>query len=230
MTGDFEGALKLSIGTPARKDSGVRRGLTRAAATHWGNWPEALAAAPKSPPRRALEILATGGSFQDAFVALPYMEQQMAVEAYQSHLWNATARRVALDIAPDETSRLQTTANADDDTALLFPTAAACSPYWLSIALPMFSAQTQLTPPWQSAAEQVLLEEEIKLEDLQIPGIRRPAFGEVARPLIALATGFDMSRPEPDERSNGGKRFKRTVEFCLPRGAYATVVLRALGQ
>ena len=38
-----------------------------------------------------------------------------------------------------------------------------------------------------------------------------------------------MSPPEPDELG-GGTRRKRTVEFELPRGAYATVVLRGLGQ
>jgi tRNA(Glu) U13 pseudouridine synthase TruD len=43
------------------------------------------------------------------------------------------------------------------------------------------------------------------------------------------AQGFEMTGREPDEMS-GGKRFKRTARFSLPRGAYATVVLRGLGQ
>lgn len=99
IKGDFEGALKLAIGTPARKESGSRKVLTRAAATHWGHWKQAVRASPASPSRKPLELLAAGADFKEAFAALPYLDQQMAVEAYQSHLWNQTATCLILKVA-----------------------------------------------------------------------------------------------------------------------------------
>ncbi|MFM7260613.1 MAG: tRNA pseudouridine(13) synthase TruD, partial [bacterium] len=81
VAGDFESALRLAIGTPARKDSGAVRTMSRALATHWGDWKTALAAIPRMPERGAIEVLARGGSFLDAFAALPRFTQEICVEA-----------------------------------------------------------------------------------------------------------------------------------------------------
>lgn len=245
IRGDFESALKLAIGTPARKDSGKTRDLTRACARLWGNWAELVKIAPKCPERRAIETLAAGGSFADAFTALPYFTQQMSVEAFQSHLWNATARLLAESImesaAADyisEFSKQQSPGNGKPPTPLrtddefgqmVFPPAAFVPHAWRSVILPLLAPKTTLTDPWKTAAEQVLADEGITTGDLKIPGIRRPFFGEAPRPLFIAARGFSMSPDEKDELS-AGKRLKRTLIFDLPRGAYATVVLRALGQ
>ena len=63
-----------------------------------------------------------------------------------------------------------------------------------------------------------------------IPGLRRPFFGEAPRSLFVRVEGFAQEKPVPDSFDRTGKRFARTLRFSLPRGAYATVVLRALGQ
>ena len=44
------------------------------------------------------------------------------------------------------------------------------------------------------------------------------------------AANFTVSDAEPDELSGEAKKFRRSVSFDLPRGAYATVLLRALGE
>jgi tRNA(Glu) U13 pseudouridine synthase TruD len=45
-----------------------------------------------------------------------------------------------------------------------------------------------------------------------------------------IAEGFRVEEPEPDEQQTKARRFKVTTTFSLPRGGYATVLLRALGQ
>jgi tRNA pseudouridine13 synthase len=223
MRGDFEGALKLLIATPARKDSGKRRGLTRAAVAGWGKWKELLEQVPRCPERRVIETLAAGGSFKDAFAALPNLTQVMAVEAYQSWLWNATARRV-VEGAPGEKLR------ADDDFGeMVFAVAGAIPVEWRGMQVPMLASTTRMDGAWVAAAEDVLKEEAIAIGDLRAPGLRRPAFGDAPRPLIVEAEAFAISPAVPDGIGRDG-RLKRTVRFELPRGAYATVVLRALGQ
>lgn len=230
IRGDFEGALRLAIGTPARKDTGKKRTLTRAAAAHWGRWREMLAHVPRMPERRALEVLAAAEGrkpdFRAAFGALPYFDQQIAVEAYQSHLWNAIARRLAASIAPPA----HTLTTEDPFGTMVFPAAALVEEHWMELKPPILCRRSKLEGPWAGAATAVLAEEGITLDDLRVPGMRRPSFDHAVRPLFARAEGFTMSRPERDDLGASAKRLKRTLEFDLPRGAYATVVLRALGQ
>lgn len=224
IAGDFEGALRLLIGTPARKDSGRMRAFTRLLAQKWGDWAGIEREAPRMAERRAVEALARGGSFKDAFSALPNTLQVLAVEAYQSHLWNATARVWARSI--DSEALL-----ADDDFgAMLFPRATAVSDGHLAIEAPLLSSETRLEGPWADATRAALDAEGLALADLGVPGLRRPRFGESWRPLIASVSSFEMSDAEPDDMDPRGRRLKRVVRFELPRGAYATVVLRALGE
>jgi tRNA pseudouridine13 synthase len=228
IKGEFEQALRLAIGAPARKDSGSKRAFTRLCATHWGNWTLLAKELPRCPEKRSIELLTSGGSFKDAFAALPHFLQQICVEAYQSHLWNAAARGLTEQIAAGASA--QQVCRADDPFGVMvFPGAKLLDQKWREIEMPLLATTTQMREPWHHAAAAVLAEENLKLEDLRIPGLRRPAFGEAIRPLFVEASTFIMSPPETDDLGNG-KRKKVTLSFELPRGAYATVLLRALGQ
>ncbi len=247
IKGDFEGALKLAIGTPARKDTGKTRQFSRACATHWGNWKKLAEELPRCPERRAIEALAEGGTFTKAFESLPNFTQQMCVEAFQSHLWNSAARQLAERMAAEFTERWKNEGGEeaakktafrpvaplrgdDEFGVMLFPTARMVDAAWRNMVMPVLGPKSELREPWGPAAAGALAEAGIKVEDLKIPGMRRPYFGEADRPLFVMAEGFEMTGPEKDEMSPGGKRVKRTVRFSLGRGSYATVVLRALGQ
>lgn len=232
MKGEFEEALRLAIGTPARKDTGKTRQFTRLLAGRWGEWEALARELPRCPERKPIEVLAGGGDFREAFAAIPYFTQQMCVEAYQSHLWNATALRLARRIVRMDQERegllLKSTGQFGE---MHFPAAETVKAAWREIDLPLLAWQTELAEPWDESAADVLHEEGIALGDLRIPGLRRPFFGEASRALFARATGFRLSAPEPDELVPAARgRVKRTLSFDLPRGAYATVVLRALGQ
>jgi len=113
---------------------------------------------------------------------------------------------------------------------MLFPTREAVPPELAEIDFPLLARKTVLSEPWKDAAEMVLKEEGITVEQLEIPGVRRPFFGEEPRKLFFVADGFDPGRPAQDESADDPRRKKRTISFSLPRGCYATVLLRALGQ
>lgn len=226
IRGEFEEALKLLVGTPARKDSGATRTMIRVAASHWGDWKRVLGEMPRMPERGAFELLAAGKSFRDAFAALPSFTQLICVEAYQSFLWNAVARRFVAGLG-DEKTRLE---RDDPFGVMLFPFARSVEPALRTLNLPLFAPETQFESAWAADAEAVLAEESVRIEELAIPGLRRPYFGEAPRSLFVRAEGFVQEKPVPDSFDRTGKRFARTLRFSLPRGAYATVVLRALGQ
>lgn len=227
IRGEFEQAVRLLIGTPARKDSGRKRTFTRVLAARWGEWSSLATDLPPCPERRAIEVLARGGAFREAFDALPNFTKTMAIEAYQSFLWNATARRLVTMLGANENGSLLHA--ADDFGEMLFPQARQVDRAWREVDVPMLEPEAVLHAPAADAARTVMAEEGIGLEDLRVPGLRRPAFGAAARSLFMSAAAFELGGAEPDDLG-GGKRLKRRVNFDLPRGAYATVVLRALGQ
>jgi tRNA pseudouridine13 synthase len=246
IRGEFEQALKLAIATPARKDAGRTRIFTRTAASGWGDWKRLAAELPRCPERAPIEALANGRDFREAFTTLPYFLQAMYVEAYQSHLWNRTAHALGARLAGGADRCLR---SDDEYGEMLFPaadrlgtgdlggepggypsTGRGARSLWSDLDVPILSATTNLIEPWADAARGALDAEGISIADLRIPGLRRPFFGEASRRFVSTAEGFRASRPEHDELSTRRARLKRVIEFDLPRGSYATVVLRALGQ
>jgi len=226
--GDFEQALRLAIGTPARKDTGAKRVFTRDLATRWGQWKKLARELPGCPERAAIEALAEGQGFDQAFASLPHFLQQLCVEAYQSHLWNRIAAEVVREFAR---ARGVDAIEADDDFGVMrFLTADALDERDCAIEVPTLCHTTMLAPPWGVHAERILREEGLRIDQLRVPGLRRPEFGEAWRALFIRAERFEMTPAERDEFDERGLRGKRRLRFELPRGAYATVVLRALGE
>jgi len=236
VQGRFEEALKLLVATPARKDSGKRRLFTRVCAANWGNWKVILDSSPRCPDRAAIETIARMRTtksgedlFREGFTSLPNLVQTLAVEAFQSHLWNAVARALVSSL-----EGLYLLSAEDDFGAMVFAPTPHIPPAWQTLQVPMLSPSTKLEAPWGGLVAPVLKEAmgseaDVGLESLVIPGLRRPAFGDAMRPLLARATGFSMSDPGRDELGSQ-QHMCRTAVFSLARGAYATTLLRALGQ
>jgi tRNA pseudouridine13 synthase len=227
IEGDFDGALKLLLASPHRKDTGAWRDFTRTAAGHWGSWKRLSKELPARPERAAVEALAAGASGAEAFARLPFFLQEMCVDAYQSHLWNACVRELVR--ARCGTGVIE---REDDFGAMVFGAGAGARSALAGVRVPLPGPETALADVWGAPMRRALQSEGLTTDRLRIPGLRRPAFGESWREVLVEARRFDMSDPAPDDLSSrtGPARAKRGVRFALPRGAYATVVLRALGQ
>jgi tRNA(Glu) U13 pseudouridine synthase TruD len=146
----------------------------------------------------------------------------MAVESLQSHLWNATAAR----IIRQHCARGWIEASVTSDLA--FPFAVDVPERLRSAHVPMASPDLRPDGPdadlWSDALHATLEVEGLSLDQLAIPGVRRPSFDAFDRPLFVEARHFDCSPP------SGDARIDVRLEFDLPSGAYATNVLRAMGQ
>ena len=151
----------------------------------------------------------------------------MAVEAFQSLLWNAIAVRLIVERFGEAKDVLVA---KDPWGELAFPAARLIPEELRGLVLPLLGPSTELTAPWADAAAAVLHEERLGVADLQVPGLRRPAFNEAPRALFVAATEFAAGAVERDDGDSSGKLRKRMLRFALPRGSYATVLLRALGQ
>ena len=224
VAGDFEGALRMLIASPSRKDARSRKSIRSAVASSWGRWEELARTLPPSPERDAARALAGGAGFRGAFEALPSLDRQMAIESYQSRLWNAIARALVQDLVPPPLSSTPLPSGP-----LLFCATALVPEALVRLVIPLLSPGTRLEEPWGDAAERILAGEGLSLADLKIPGLRSPRFGEVPRRLFVEAERCAFGPAEPDENQAGRGRLKRRARFFLPRGAYATVLLAALG-
>jgi tRNA(Glu) U13 pseudouridine synthase TruD len=221
----------------------------------WDGWLKAVPGLPNVPERRAAEVIAhavaageiavgrgvrasaesragAGGLemrvFREAFMALPHLTRQMAVEAYQSWLWNRAAKMLAATAC----------AGAGDDADLSGERALTAGlSRLIGVAMPMpwpglAVARGGLSDEavWRGAMDRVLEAEGLRPERLVIPGVRRPAFREAWRNVVVEATSFRLGPVERDELAarGGTSVWARTLEFELPRGAYATTVLEGL--
>jgi tRNA pseudouridine13 synthase len=246
IDGDYETALKLTLASPARKDSGPLRDFTRLCAEKWGNWSELLEESSSMlPERAAIAALAAGQPFDRAYQALPLFLRELHVDAFSSLLWNGMALELARGLDAEAPER------RDDFVQLVFPQPGKVTAAYRQLAMPHLSPRTTLAEPWGEAAKNVLREHKLTLPQLRVaavelpaqpagrpavneagrelPPARQPNFDTFTRPLFVTAEKFTMSEPEADEFSRG-ELAKLEVAFSLPRGSYATVLLRALGQ
>lgn len=220
LAGDVLGALRLLVGTPARKDHGPRRAFTRACGERWGDWAPLARQLPPLPERAPIERLAAGASPEEAFMALPAILRSMSVEAYQSWLWNDGARRMVLAAVPGAT------VVGDPFGPMAFAPAAEIPPGWFACAPPMPGPGMEFREPWGPAWRAALDAEGLAPDALVVPALPGLAFGTVPRPLLARASAFAIEPIAPGQGTAHGA----WLRFTLPRGAYATVLLRALGQ
>ncbi len=223
IRGDFLSAIRLLVGTPSRKEHGRGREFTNLCDAHWGDWALLARQLPACPERHPLERLATGATPAEAFLALPKFLQGMCIEAFQSLLWNEIARRMVASQGPAAVSA------ADDFGPMHFPAPAKVPSEWRGLMIPLLSPHSELVSPWGVIAQQVLESFDTQLESLRVPGLDRPFFGEAPRTFLIHAEDFQMGPAQPDELGSRGS-LRRSVKFSLPRGAYATVVMRALGE
>jgi tRNA pseudouridine13 synthase len=240
VKGDFTEAIRLLVGTPARKDTGTTRMFTRLCAQHWEDWPFLAAGLPRCPERAPFERLAAGHTPAEAFAALPRFLKLMCLEAFQSYLWNDTVRRMV-----QGTAGQRALVAPDEFGELVFPLPQDVPASWRALEVPVLTPDLEMSGEWGPHAAAALsargIDDVWKTGPLASgapesgtrvrgPSVERlPYFGHASRAILAHAADFTMSASLPDDL-HGGDLFRRSVRFSLPRGSYATVLMRALGQ
>src|SRR5262249_15222349 len=145
--------------------------------------------------------------------------------AYQSHLWNRMlACWLRQHCRPEQlgTVRLRLAefpVHRALDEAQRHELAA--------LRLPLPSARIHLDPadPRQALMESVLAEEGIEVRQLKLKGLREMFFSKGERTALCMPVGLE-SESSADERHAGRK--KLVLAFELPRGCYATMIVKRI--
>lgn len=226
VQGDWEGGLRLALTGPYSHDRPDAKREKAALRAHWGDWSACLTHAGRGPARPALEHLARNADdFRGACGRLRPDLGELYLSAYQSHLWNRTAH-LWLEANVDASARSPVRLKlgnvwmpnnlSDSDAERL-----------LALTLPFLSSRTEWddAAPWAAAATAVLAAEGLELGHIRLNGLRRPYFARGERPALYRPAEFEWDDAE-DERHP--KRRRMRLRFRLPRGCYATMLVKRL--
>jgi tRNA pseudouridine13 synthase len=226
LDGRAEEALQRVIASPSRFD-GEQEGNAKALLRRrWGDW-----GACKPLARRLGRYLGVfehlehePQDFLGAFRHVAHRERLIHLYAYQSFLWNRTAAAWLRERLGEDT--------------LFIDTDMGALPVWGALpveeralfertTLPLLDSRYRPSDPAiRSALLEVLRAERVRPSELEGPDLAGFQFKYQERALLLRPAKLRIAPPRRDESEDGA--LKVALEFELPRGAYATLVLKRL--
>lgn len=226
--GRFERALWLALAAPYEHDRADAKREKTILRELWTKWPECQAKLPKGHARSIVSYLAPHPTdFKGAVARLRPELQGLYLSAYQSYLWNKmiaawlTTTFGAANLVDVELKlgRIPAPVNVPEE----YRTA------WESLTLPLPSARVKPEPgvSWLPIVEDVLRVEGMTLAELKVKGMQKPFFSKGDRQCCVRPENLSSAN-EADELNKA--RRKLVLRFDLPRGSYATMLVKRVTQ
>lgn len=220
---DYERALWLALAEPNRHDKPEDQEQKALLREHWGDWKQCKQLLDRSHRRSIVTFLDDRpGDFKGALARVKVDLRGLYVSAFQSYLWNTMLAQWLKQHCPAESlvsalsrlGELPMVQNLDDATRERFH----------ELSLPLPSGRTKL-PPGELAdlAHRVVSTHGLEWHKLRIPYPDDSFFSKGWR-AAALVLAEAKSTAEPDELYTNKQ--KLTLQFDLPRGTYATLVMK----
>jgi tRNA pseudouridine13 synthase len=226
VLGRFEDALRQALTAPYEYDRGEQKREKDLIRNLWGDWTTLQASLQRGQNRTVVDYLKfRPDDFRGAFVRLNPELRTLYLSAYQSHLWNRMlARWIEERLSPEQILH----AEVKLGTLLLWRHLKNEQRRELAeLALPLPSARLHLPEDdvHLRLASAILAEEGLELRQMQVKGVRELFFSKGERAALCLPTA--LTAEEGDDELNPG-RGKLTLSFDLPRGSYATLVVKRI--
>lgn len=223
--GDYERTLWLILADPPPHGPASQRHQCRRIRERWGAWGLLAGELRRSKWHGVFEHLAARpGDFRGAIGRVPADLRSLYLAAMQSHLWNLMLAEMLRERVPAE--RLVEIPVAGQP--LPFPVRLEEGEVELVRALevPLPSARNRnALGPWSEIAERAAGALGLAVRQLRVKYPRDSFFSKGARPAFAHLAQTHC-QVQPDELH--ADRKKLVLRFDLPRGAYATVVIRRI--
>ncbi|MFO0929284.1 MAG: tRNA pseudouridine(13) synthase TruD [Gemmataceae bacterium] len=223
--GQFEEALKLALAAPYEHDRAEQKREKATLHAHWGDWARCKDLLPRGHARSLVDYLRVHpADFKGAVARLRPDLRGLYLSAYQSHLWNRLLARWLERKLPAE-QRYPVTLRLGP-VPFPFAVDAASGAELSALTLPLPTSRWKPEPDDArlSLVEEVLAEDGLTLRDLQVRGVRELFFSRGERPALAPIDGLKHAFAADDLHAG---RSKLTLEFALPRGSYATLIIKA---
>lgn len=224
MRGDHEGALKRLLASLSDHDDRESQAFKHALLAAWGDWNVCRDIAGRFGQHHSVfeYLKRNDGDFAGAFYHVSSRLRLIHLYAFQSHLWNRAVAEFTRKLVPLE----ERVVLEGVEGPLVYPSRPLPLPPGASFRLPGAGLEDVSDPDQRRWLEDALARERMVASDFRIDGV--PGFqlkGE-ERELILEPRHLRVRPPERDQLNFGA--FAVKVRFELPRGAYATLVVRRL--
>lgn len=226
IAGRFEAALKLALAAPYEYDRSEQKHEKATLLARWGDWPACKAELPRGHARSLVDYLVSHPTdFKGAVVRLRPELQGLYLSAYQSDVWNRMLDRWLRQTFP--AAALGTVRLKLGDRAVPTAVPEELRAAWEALTLPLPSARMKPQPgeAWAALADAVLAEDGLTLATMKVQGLQKPYFAKGDRPGCLRPIG--MRTESGDDELNRGRK-KLTLRFDLPRGSYATMIVKRI--
>lgn len=223
LTGDHERALRLAIAEPNPSDRPGTKAEKAILRETWGQWAEAKARLDRSHARSLVTYLVDHPTdFRGAFARLRRELRSLYFSAFQSHLWNLILGRWI-----DRNTRDDQRVPIDFKVATL-PIHHSLDPVQAELLsqskIPLPASRSPLPDgPMREIAEEVVAEFGLTWENLRVKHLKDVFFSKGMRPALFHAANLEYHAANDDLAP---RRKKLTLSFELPKGAYATLLVK----
>jgi tRNA pseudouridine13 synthase len=230
LAGDSERALRLAIAEPNPSDRPDARAEKAIVREFWTRWPEAKAALGRSHARSIVTYLVDHPTdFRGAFARVRRDLRSLYFSAYQSHIWNLMlARLIDQATRPEQRTWLDFKVARLPIHRGLTPEQSEDLARWL---IPLPSSRNKLPEgPVRDLALAVMRDLGLVWEQLRVKHLKDVFFSKGLRPALFFPADLEHNLAADDLYP--GRR-KLSLAFNLPKGAYATLVVKrvsALGM
>jgi tRNA pseudouridine13 synthase len=223
--GNYERALWLALAEPNVHDRPKNRHQKQFLRDHWGDWNGCSIALANSPVRPLIEYLAQNPTdFRRAITFLPHELRSLWLAAFQSHLWNRILAALIAQICNPEQCIPHI---LQGSSAPFFQGLSASQRDALNnTLLPLPSARLHLSDSLvKPLYDQVLASEGMELRQVRVKYPRDSFFSKGDRAALFQPGDFEHEFASDDVYP---ARQKLKMRFMLPRGSYATIVVKRL--
>lgn len=221
--GDYERALRLALAEPNASDRPGTKAEKAVLGEFWGRWAEAKARLERSHARSIVTYLADHPiDFRGAFARIRRELRSLYFSAFQSHLWNLMlARRIERSTRADQRVRI-------DFKVATLPIHHGLDPDQAedltNCRLPLPASRTPLPEGLErEIALEVVSELGLSWEDLRVRHLKDVFFSKGTRPALFFPERLNCETDDDDLEPG---RKKLVLSFDLPKGAYATLLVK----
>lgn len=226
LKGHLKGALRLYLTAEYPGLTAAEKARRQAMSGAWGDWAAVQRQCQSGVEKRIVETLQRGGNKKnllDAVNAIPSHEMTMYFAAFQASIWN---RVLCALVGPATGATLSVPGKAGD---YLFPRDAASGllEKIQSAEIPTVARRIlPCEPDVQATISSSIAERGLTASDLNLRGIRSAYLKSFYRRAVVVPDGLVAGEIVRDDLYRG--RSKLVIRFSLPKGSYATMLLKAL--